>query len=587
MMRYWKLYARYLKPLRPAVVLMALLIMVDIGLQIAGPQLISYFLDLVAAKAAIEQLILIALTFLLVSLLAQGIGVAATYMGEDIGWRATNQLRADLAEHCLNLDMSFHHTHTPGEMIERIDGDVTNVAKFFSQLVIRIMGNTVFLVCVLIVLALEDWRASLALVGYAAVGVIGLGYLRKITVPRWKATREANAALFGFIEEQLSGTEAIRSSGAVGYTMRNLFKFNRARMERELESSSRDALITIMWIGLYILGQAVSFILGYSLLRQGLITIGSVYLIVFYTHLVFQRLLDLAGDIQDLQQSMASIERVEALLNIESRIKPGAARITLPDAALAVVFDGVTFGYAEADPVLHNISLELPPGRVLGVLGRTGSGKTTLARLLLRLYDPDRGAIRVGAADRPDRPSICDIRDLSLDQLRRHVGVVSQNVQLFHATVRDNLTFFDAGVPDERILQVIDELGLSSWYAALSAGLDTVLEAGGSNLSAGEAQLLAFTRIFLNNPGLVILDEASSRLDRATENLIEQAIDRLLEQRTAIIIAHRLSTLRRADQIMIIENGQIQELGDYSELARNPASRFAQLLHTGLEEVLT
>jgi ABC-type multidrug transport system fused ATPase/permease subunit len=224
---------------------------------------------------------------------------------------------------------------------------------------------------------------------------------------------------------------------------------------------------------------------------------------------------------------------------------------------------------------------------VLGVLGRTGSGKTTLTRLLLRLYDPDRGAIRVGAADRLDRPSTCDIRDLSLDQLRRHVGVVSQNVQLFHATVRDNLTFFDPSVPDESILEVIDELGLSNWYAALPKGLDTMLDAAGSNLSAGEAQLLAFTRIFLHSPGLVILDEASSRLDRATENLIERAIDRLLERRTAIIIAHRLSTLRRAEQIMIIENGQVQELGDYSELARNPASRFAQLLHTGLEEVLT
>jgi ABC-type multidrug transport system fused ATPase/permease subunit len=220
---------------------------------------------------------------------------------------------------------------------------------------------------------------------------------------------------------------------------------------------------------------------------------------------------------------------------------------------------------------------------VLGLLGRTGSGKTTLTRLLVRLYDPTTGTICVG----PLRAGAqLDVRDVPLASLRRRIGVVTQDVQLFRASVRDNLTFFDTTIPDDRILTVIDELGLGPWYRALPAGLDTELEGAAAGLSAGQAQLLAFTRVFLKDPGVVILDEASSRLDPATEQLIEQAVDRLLVGRTGLIIAHRLGTVHRADHILILDEGQIGEYGAYRDLVGDPGSRFSRLLQTGLEEVL-
>jgi ABC-type multidrug transport system fused ATPase/permease subunit len=179
-----------------------------------------------------------------------------------------------------------------------------------------------------------------------------------------------------------------------------------------------------------------------------------------------------------------------------------------------------------------------------------------------------------------------DIRAIPLRELRRRVGMVTQSIQLFHASVRDNLTFFDPDIPDARILAVIHELGLGAWFEALPHGLDTMLESGGGGLSAGEAQLLAFTRIFLQDPELVILDEASSRLDPATEALIERAVDRLIQDRTAIIIAHRLGTVERADEIMILEDGCICEYGERAHLARDPNTHFYHLLQTGMEEVL-
>ena len=227
---------------------------------------------------------------------------------------------------------------------------------------------------------------------------------------------------------------------------------------------------------------------------------------------------------------------------------------------------------------MKGVRFDLAPGRSLGLLGRIGSGKATLSRLLVRLYDPDAGAVRLGGID---------IRETRLVELGHRVGMVTQAVQLFHGTVRDNLTFFDPSIPDEKVLWVIADLGLAKWLVSLSDGLDTVLQAGGGGLSAGEAQLLAFTRVFLEDPGLVILDEASSRLDRTTEALIQNAIDRLVQGRTVVIVAHHLVTVQRVDEIMILQEGRILKHGDREALAGDRSSRFYGLLETGLEEVLT
>jgi ABC-type multidrug transport system fused ATPase/permease subunit len=235
----------------------------------------------------------------------------------------------------------------------------------------------------------------------------------------------------------------------------------------------------------------------------------------------------------------------------------------------------VTFGYKAAEPVLHEVSCDIAPGRVLGILGRTGSGKTTLARLLFRLYDAQEGEVCLGGSP---------VKALALRSLRQRIGMVTQDVQLFNAPVRDNLTFFNRAIGDARLLQVIDTVGLRMWYQTLPAGLDSIVGADGQGLSAGEAQLLAFARVFLKDPGLVIFDEASSRLDPATERLIERAVSSILINRTGIVIAHRLATIQRADDILILEDGRIREYGTREALAADPQSRFSHLLQVGLLE---
>ncbi len=579
--RYGGLMFQYLKPLRGKVILLALLIFTTIGLQLVNPQIIRYFIDTAATTHASNPLLKAALIFLAAALALQLLGVAATYVGEDIGWRSTNQLRADLALHCLKLDMSFHNNTTPGEMIERIDGDVADIAIFFAQFVIRILGNLLLILGVLVALAFVDWRISLVMAVFTAVSLVWLSHLRHIAIPAWRESREAHAELYGFLEEHLAGTEDTRASGAVAYVMNRLYGLNRTRLDKEVKGAQKTIRIVMSWVGLDTAGDIIAILGGTLLYTHGLITLGTVYLLVAYTAAIFRPLREISDQIENLQKAGAGIDRVEQLYTLKSKLVETAVS-TIPPGPLAVDFNHVTFSYNHNDLILDDVDFRLEPGQVLGLLGRTGSGKTTITRLLFRLYDPTHGHVCLG-----NSPAWVNLRHVTLRDLRHRIGIVTQDVQLFRASVRDNLTFFDNTIPDERILAVLADLGLGTWLDTLPDGLNTELETEGTSLSAGEAQLLAFTRVFLKDPGLVILDEASSRLDPATEQLIERAVDRLLHGRTGIIVAHRLKTVTRADKIMILEHGRVREFGKYTDLTNDPASRFAQLLQAGgLEKVL-
>jgi ABC-type multidrug transport system fused ATPase/permease subunit len=611
--QYWNLLVDYLRPQWRMAALLAALLFTGIGLQLVNPQIMRRFIDAAKAGTEVSTLWRLAVLFIGVALSQQVTTVIATYVSENVGWTATNALRADVAEHCLYLDMSFHNARTPGEMIERIDGDITALSNFFSQFVIQVFGNALLLVGVLVLLYREDWRVGAALNVFAAIALVALWRTRDMAAPHWKAEREASAEMFGFLEERLAGTEDIRSSGAKPYVMRRFYGLMRGLMQKTLKAVLMFNIMINAIEVLFAVSNAVAFTVSAYLFSLGTLTIGTTYIIFYYSNMLMMPINRITRQMQNLQQAGAGILRIRELLDTKPDIleteHPGA----LARGALAVEFDDVAFGYDDAEAkapegdkagepdapekaqtpspegtpeedkelVLQGISFRLQPGRILGLLGRTGSGKTTMTRLIFRLYDPDQGAIRLG-----HNGAAVDLREVGLVDLRQRVGMVTQNIELFHASVRDNLTFFDEAIPDERILQVIHDLGLGEWYDALPEGLDTELESGGGGLSAGEQQLLAFTRIFLRDPGLVILDEASSRLDPATEHLIERAVDKLVAGRTAIVIAHRLGTVERADEIMILEKGEIREYGERTKLAGDPDSRFYSLLQTGMEDVL-
>ncbi len=577
---YWRLLRHYLRPLRTRVIALWVLLLTGIAFQVVNPQLIRSFIDRALDGSEPSELLGLAAVFILLAVGHQALNVAATYFAEHVGWTATNEMRADLAEHLLDLDMSFHKSTSPGELIERIDGDVTTLSNFFSKFVVHVAGNLVLLVAVIVLLWREHPWVGIGMTGFAVVAMVAMIGMQSVAIPWWRAVRGKRAEFFGFLGEQLGGTEDIRANGAVPYMMHRFTEVHREWLPLEVRGRFGFAVMWGTSIGVYVFGLAMVFWLGSALLSDRAITIGSVYLIFHYTDMLRHPVEQIRTQMEDLQKAGAGIERVQELFAATTRLAEEGNR-TLPAGALGIEITGVDFAYQDDDSdgeiVLRGLDLELEAGKVIGLLGRTGSGKSTLARLLTRLYDPTAGEIRFGGIPLPE---------VERNDRRARIGMVTQEVQLFRATVRDNLTFFDESIADEHIWTVLDELGISGWVRSLPGGLDTMLESGSGGLSAGQAQLLAFARIFLRDPGLVILDEASSRLDPATEALIERAVDRLLEGRTGVIIAHRLATVERADDILILEDGRVVEHGDRATLAADEDSRFAGLLRTGIEELL-
>jgi ABC-type multidrug transport system fused ATPase/permease subunit len=566
--------AAYLRPHRPRLALLAVLFFAGIGLQLANPQLAKTFLDEASAGAPFDRLVRIAGVFLAVALLTQVATVAEVYVAEDLGWRTTNALRVDLTAHVLSLDDGFHADHGAGELLERIDGDVAAIAGFFARFVVHVLGSALFLLGVLALLWREDWRIGGLLTAFALASVAYLTCGGGFVGRRSRQSRVVNADLSAYLEERLSALPDIKANGADDVTMRGLHERLATRFRVDREALLAASLFSGAANTALVAATVASLAMAAWLQQTGAITVGGVYLVFRYTGMLRMPLERLSRHMNSFQRAMGGIVRVRELLATEPRITDGAGA-DLPAGALAVELDAVDFAY-EREPVLRHLSCRVEPGHVLGLLGRTGSGKTTIARLLFRLYDVDAGAVRVGGVD---------VRDLRVDDLRRRIGLVTQDVQLFDGTLRDNVRLFDPDVGDDRLVAVFASLGLDEWLAELPDGLDTVLGPTARGLSAGEAQLVALARVFLEDPGLVVLDEASSRLDPHTEALLEDAIDRLLADRTGIVIAHRLRTIERTDEVLLLDGGMVVEHGDRMALAADPTSRFADLLRTGLPEV--
>ncbi len=574
---YLALLSSNLEGLRRRVVALAVALLAGVALQLVNPQLLRSVIDGALAGEPSSALVPLAALFIGVAIVHQVAAITATWLAEDVGWRATNRLRADLTAHVLDLDMGFHSAHSPGHLIERVDGDVTALSNFFSAMVVKVVGNGLLIVGIVVLIARESWLLGLLVGSLILLALVAFARLHGVAVPWWKAVSTTRAEMYGQVGEQVDGTEDIVPNGAATFMQERFAQRLRAYLPQYVRGWTGFAM---MWGTSQVLSSAMLvgiYLLGAWLFDIGTVTVGTIFLVVYYVEMIERPLHQLRDQFQDLQKAGGAVARIVDLQAVQPAM-PAGGGTPLSRGPLQVAFEGVDFSYGgddegDAPRVLHDVELVVRPGRSLGLIGRTGSGKSTIARLAVRLHEPDAGTVRIGGVP------IGEVADL-----RRHVGMVTQDVQLFRASVRDNLTFFDRTIPDDRLLDVIDEMSLRPWFDTLSGGLDTVLD--GNDLSAGQAQLLAFARIFLHDPGLVVLDEASSRLDPMTEALLERAIDRLLADRTAIVIAHRLHTLHRVDDVAVLDEGRVVEHGERAALAADPDSRFARLLATGMEEVL-
>ncbi|MGH8905253.1 MAG: ABC transporter ATP-binding protein [Egibacteraceae bacterium] len=562
---HWRLLAELLRPHRRVLAALAVTLAASGALPLAGPQLLRAFVDRAAGGSGVSGLLGIAGAYAAIGLLTQAAAVGVTYGATRVAWRVTNELRERAARHVLKLDLSYHARTRPGTLIERIDGDATAIATFFTDFVMQVAAAAVTVAGAVLLVAREDWRVGLAMAAFVASAVAAITRLRSRAVTQSAAERGAFAGVMGLVEEQIDGLEDLRALGAGPHALDHHERESAALLRAAIDAERARSRIWVATIGAFAGGGLLMLAAGAVLRQRGLATVGTVFLLFQYTRVLRRPIELIADQLQQVQRAAAGAGRMRALLE-EVPVLDTGGRAGLPPGALGVSFDHVGFSYADDRPVLRDVCLEIPPGQCVGLVGHTGSGKTTLARLALRLLDPSSGAVRVGGVD---------LRDVDPEELRRRVAIVTQDVQLLSASVRDNLTLFDHEVGDHTLTELLDDLGLGEWLSGLPSGLDTVIDQA---LSAGQAQLLGLGRAFLRDPGLVVLDEASSRVDPATAALVERALDRLLRGRTAIVIAHRLGSIARADAVVVLEQGQIVEAGARAVLAADPASRFAALL---------
>jgi ABC-type multidrug transport system fused ATPase/permease subunit len=456
----WRtLVTTYLRPHRKLVAQLGTVLCVTIGLQVATPQIVRLFIDRATAPKETPLFGLTAL-YLGAVMLQQGFRVVTAWLSEVVGWLTTNELRADLMTHCLGLDPAFHQATPPGALIERIDGDLNGLSLFFAEFLLNVVGNALLLFAVLTVVWVQNTFAGLVLTAFAIAGAGLMLTVRRVSAAAWGKSRGASAELFGFLEERLAGTEDIRSSGAEAFTMRGFYGRARDRLWTTSHARIVDAIPQSVTSVIGCSCLAVSFALPAYLVGQGKLSVGAAFAVYFYAQVLLQPLSNVSRQVEQLQVAIAGGRRVLELLALKSDVVDGDGA-ELGQGPFTVAFDHVTFGYGDDPDVLHDVSLSVAPGEVLGVVGRTGSGKSSLAKLLVRLYDPRGGAVVLGGVD---------IRALHRSQLRSHVALVTQEVRVMRASVRDNLTLFDPTIGDDAIEAAIHQLGLGSWFAALPTG---------------------------------------------------------------------------------------------------------------------
>jgi len=566
----WRALVGLFRPYPRQSLVAAVLLLTAGLLPLIGPLLIAKMLDGAVAGEPVRALLPLAGWYLAVAFLHQGANVAAAYQAADLAWLATNDLRRELSAHVMDLDLAFHRQTSPGELVSRVDGDLTAVSEFFTSFATRALIAVVTLIGMLTVVSFTYWPVGIGLAVYLGVAFSLMFFLRQHAADEAGGEHAASGRLLGEVEERLAGADDLRANGGGSHAVARLQAASTLWRRAMLKQERKAVELWIFSTGVFNFGAIAMLGIASVLLGRGQITLGVALLLYQYTQLMRQPLERLADETERVQRAVGGMVRTAQLLGERSSIAD-TGTASLAPGPVSLDFDAVSFSYTDEEqptPVLKQVTFSVPAGASLGILGRTGSGKTTIGRLLLRLVEASSGQICLNGVP---------VAHYSFEELRPRTGSVTQDVHLFEGTLLDNIRLFDSDITEGDVQQALNRLGLSSWIAGLEEGIQTRLAPSGEGFSAGQSQLIALARLFLRQPDLVLLDEASSRIDPVTERHVTQAMDRLLEGRTAVVIAHRLATVERLDYILVLEQGHVVEFGRTAELSQDPASRFAQL----------
>jgi len=570
----------YLRPYRWLALLAVFLLLATAGLTLVGPALTQRALDVAVPARDGGMLLRLAVIFLLALVLEFLFDYAQAYLTSWMGQRVMSDLRLQLFSHLQRLSVPYFDRHPVGRLMTRVTSDVETLNELFSSGVVTVFGDLFTIVAIVSMMLLTDWRLAVVAIAVVPLMILAAAFFRQRVRLAFRDIRARLARLNAFLQERLSGMRVIQLFRREASEATVFGRINREHLDAHLRSITVYAVFFPVVEFLTTLALAMLLWFGGLRVLGGTLTVGVLAAFLQLTRRFFQPLQDLSEKYNLLQSAMASSERIFQLLDTVPSVAPPLVPVPLPRPVRGeVVFEDVWFRYGARAPgpqgdsaeisgsetspeasdsgwVLKGVSFTARPGQTIALVGHTGAGKTTILSLLLRFYQPERGRILVDGVD---------LRELDPAELRGLIGFVQQDLFLFSGDIEHNLVL-DAEVSPGTARQAAERVGADRFISRLPAGYGQVLGERGRSLSVGERQLLSFARALARDPRILILDEATSSVDAETEGLIQRAVAEVMAGRTSLVVAHRLSTILHADEILVLHHGEIRERGTHRAL---------------------
>ncbi|HET9437842.1 MAG TPA: ABC transporter ATP-binding protein [Gaiellaceae bacterium] len=524
---------------------------------LAPPFLAKLAIDDGISAGDLDHLTLIVGLFVAAGLANLGTSAAQTYFTGWTGERILADLRNKLFRHLQRLSLGYYERNRAGVIISRLTNDVDALDQLVTDGVTSLFQNSLILVGSAVILFFLDWRLALAALAVFPLMAIATSVFRVRSSRAYRAVRERLGLVTATLAEDIAGMRVVQSFTREQANQRQFRSVN----SRYRESNHETVVLNGLYFPFvdFLSAVATAIVLGYGgwLASNGDVTVGTLFAFLLYLSNFFDPVQQLSQLYNTFLSAVAALDKIMEVMDEEPQVVDRAGARELPPIDGRVRFEGVRFGYGDGPEILHGIDLDVPAGTTVALVGHTGAGKSTIAKLLARFYDPREGRITIDGVD---------LRDVTQESLRRQLGIVPQEGFLFAGTVRDNIAFGRAGADLDDVALAARAVGAEDFILELEDGFDTEVAERGSRLSLGQRQLVAFARALLADPRILVLDEATSSVDIGTERRIELGLRRLLAGRTAFIIAHRLSTIRRADLIVVLEHGCVVEQGTHDEL---------------------
>ena len=535
--------------------------------RLAGPLIIRSGIDggvLVGDRGTVTRASLLYLVFLVGQYATNS---ASLLLVNRVGERFLRALRVRVYRHLINLDLGFFGRTKTGVLVSRMTSDVEALTTFSSEGAISVITSTLTVVGVAVGLFLVDTTMAFVIMGILPVLVFASVVFRRYADRAYRQVREQIGLVLGSLQEGISGVRVVQ---AYSQESRQLVRFHRVN-DRYFRANldAAKAIATYFPSVDFLRTAAIGLVLfvGGRRVLDGSMTFGSLSAFLLYLNWFFEPIVQLSNVYNLLQGALAALSKLFGILDTEAAVQEAPDAVELAEPRGELTFDAVTFGYDPTVPIIRDLQLTIPPGQRVAVVGETGAGKSTIAKLATRFYDPDRGIVRLDGVD---------LRDVGFGSLRRTIALVPQEGFLFDGSIRDNIVYARPDMGDEDVWEICRTLGIDGWLRQLPERLDTEVRERGSRLSSGERQLVSLARAMAADPAVIVLDEATSNLDPETEAMVESALGRLLAGRTAIVIAHRLQTAERADRVLVVDDGRIIEDGPFATLVARGGA-FAEL----------